>query len=189
MMNDTVKYLKVVLEYIIVVGFGVIIFYIDDREISDVSQTKLFIAVISFFKTLYFAFFNYRKILEASKNDMPYYEFLLFICLNVLLIIFSFSVDYTCLHWIDSTSFSEISGDLSFGRTFCEFVYFSVLTYTNFGFGQSMPISGYAKLIIIFQDVIAYAMTIFILTDFVSLKESIRENYLVKKDKHRKQPD
>jgi hypothetical protein len=56
-------------------------------------------------------------------------------------------------------------------------MYISILSYTNFGFAESLPVSGFAKLIVIFQDIIAYAMTIFILADFVSLKESLKETF------------
>jgi hypothetical protein len=176
-------YLKVVIEYFTIILFGVIIFFIDDREISNIEQTKIFIAFISFLKTIYFIIFNYKNILSVSKNDTPYYTFLVFICINVMLIIFSFAVDYTCLYWIDPTSFSNIREPISLSRMFFEFIYISILSYTNFGFAESLSLSGFAKLIIIFQDVIAYAMTIFILADFVSLKESLKENFLRKKSK------
>ncbi len=171
------KYLKVVVEYFIVILLGIIIFYVDEREISNTYQTKVFIAVISFAKTVYFVFYNYKNIISVSKNDTPYYVFLTFICVNVMLIIFSFGIDYTCLFWIDSSSFSNISENSSFSRMVFEFIYISTLSYTNFGFAEALPVSGFAKLIIIFQDIISYAMTIFILADFVSLKESLKEKF------------
>jgi hypothetical protein len=175
------KYIKVVIEYFVVILLGIIIFYIDDRELSNTYQTKVFITIISFSKTVYFGFYNYKNIISVSKNDTPYYVFLTFICVNVMLIIFSFGIDYTCLFWIDAGSFSNIPEEISFSRMFFEFIYISMLSYTNFGFAESLPVSGFAKLLIIFQDIISYAMTIFILADFVSLKESLKEKF-VRKD-------
>ena len=179
------KYLNVVIEYIIIILFGVFVFYIDDRELSNIRQTKIIITGICFVKTVYFIIYNYKKIIEVSMRGTPYYEFLLFISLNVLLIIFSFAVDYCCLYWIDSSSFSNISENLNFERMFFEFIYLSMLSYTNFGFAEILPVSGYAKSIVMLQDIISYSMTIFILADFVSLKDSIRDKMLVSKSKNK----
>jgi len=158
-----------------VIVLGVVIFYIDDREWSNVEQRQWIITFISFTKTIFFLVYNYRKITEVSRDNIPYYDFLVFICLNVLLIIFSFAVDYTCLYWINERSFSDIPLNLTFDKVFFEFIYLSMLSYTNFGFAEIMPTTGFAKLLIMLQDIISYAMTIFILADFVSLKDSLKE--------------
>ena len=84
-------------------------------------------------------------------------------------------MDYTCLYWINVNSFSSIPLELPFSKVFFEFVYLSMLSYTNFGFAEIMPATGFAKLIVMLQDIISYAMTIFILADFVSLKDSLKE--------------
>ncbi|HVD98909.1 MAG TPA: hypothetical protein VNB90_11950 [Cytophagaceae bacterium] len=178
-----IKYLKIVLTYAIVILLGFTVFFLDDREVSNVFQGKVTVVIISIIKSIYFMIFNYKKIVEVSKKDLPYYEFLLFIGINVFLIIFSFAIDYSCLYWIEPTSFSNIPAGLSYPRIFFEFSYLSILSYTNFGYAEILAVSGYAKLLVIFEDVIAYSMTIFILADFVSLKESIRKRITLQSKK------
>jgi hypothetical protein len=181
--SNVYKYLNVVIEYFIIIMFGVLVFYIDDRELSKTHQIKIIIVSICLLKTIYFIIYNYKKIIEVSMRGTPYYEFLIFVSLNVLLIIFSFAVDYSCIYWIDPSSFSNVSEDFSFERMFFEFFYLSMLSYTNFGFAEILPVSGYAKLLVILEDIISYSMTIFILADFVSLKDSIRDKMLVSQSK------
>jgi hypothetical protein len=95
--------------------------------------------------------------------------------LNISMIVFSFAVDFSCLHQVNPKSFVGIEPHLNFWETQFEFVYFSILNFSFFGYGQIMPTTIAAKIIIIFEVIISFLTIVFILSDFISLKESITE--------------
>ena len=57
-----------------------------------------------------------------------------------------------------------------------ELVYFSLLNFSNFGFGDVVPLSIFGKTIVTIEIIISFVTIIFILSDFVSLKESFAKN-------------
>lgn len=56
-----------------------------------------------------------------------------------------------------------------------EFGYFSVLNFSFFGYGDITPATIPAKIIVLTEIVLAFLTVIFILSDFISLKESLQK--------------
>lgn len=129
--------------------------------------------VLSLVKTLFFGVENIRQLFEATRSNQPYHRFMLLMLINMTQIILSFGLDFHCLYCINASSFSvELSEATSFERLF-EFVYFSTLNFTFFGYGDVTPQTIPAKFITMTEILLAFVTVIFLLSDFISLKESL----------------
>jgi len=169
---------KFILKYLFVIFMGVLVFYVDSLEFVDDLFTKFLILGLVVFKSVFFFIESFRKILEATRNDVAYHHFLVFMAINIALIILSFGIDFVCLYQVEPTSFTGIALDLSFGKWVFELMYFSLLNFSNFGFGEIIPVSMFGKTIVTIEIIISFITIIFILSDFVSLKESFeKHNY------------
>lgn len=175
------KYRDLIWKYLIIISLGLIVFFIDDQEFFNYKITLGLICALSLAKSIYFVSVSYRKIIEASVREIAYHAFMAFMLLNISMIVFSFAVDFSCLYQVNPKNFVGIEPHLNFWETQFEFWYFSVLNFSFFGYGQIMPTTIAAKIIIIFEVIISFLTIVFILSDFISLKESITERLQNKK--------
>ncbi len=125
-------------------------------------------------KTLFFGMENLQQLRQASRDNLAYHRFMILMLVNMSQIMLSFGLDYHCLHCIDSASFGSINPAETMPEMVFDFFYFSVLNFTFFGYGDITPQTISAKLLTMTEIVLAFVTVIFILSDFISLKESIR---------------
>ena len=124
-------------------------------------------------KTAFFGAENLRQLLLASVRNMPYHQFMLLMLVNMSQIILSFGLDFHCLHQVNAASFSVEPGVFVGWELVFEYVYFSTLNFTFFGYGDDTPQTVVAKLMTMTEILLAFVTVIFLLSDFISLKESI----------------
>ncbi|HYO23807.1 MAG TPA: ion channel [Lacipirellulaceae bacterium] len=125
-------------------------------------------------KTLFFGIENIGQLRAASANNTPYHKFLLLMLMNVWQVITSFGLDFHLLHLIDRSSFDFIPPDLTPAAHVFEFFYFSALNFMFFGYGDITPQTVPAKVLTLAEISLAFVTVIFLLSDFISLKESLR---------------
>lgn len=143
-----------------------------ERDLLQAAALPLGI-VVSLIKTSFFGVENIRQLFEATRSNQPYHRFMLLMLINMTQIILSFGLDFHCLHCINPGSFSiELSGATRF-ETLFEFVYYSTLNFTFFGYGDVTPQTVPAKFITMTEILLAFVTVIFLLSDFISLKESL----------------
>lgn len=133
----------------------------------------LLVLAVSAGKSVFFGGENLQQLWNASRQNMPYHRFMLVMLVNMSQIILSFGLDFHCLHRIDPASFGSIAAGLSTGAEVFEFTYFSVLNFTFFGYGDITPQTIPAKLLTVSEILLAFVTVIFLLSDFVSLKDSL----------------
>jgi hypothetical protein len=125
-------------------------------------------------KTVFFFVENLQHILMATQDDMPYHRVLGVMGINMVQITLAFALDYWCLETAEPTSFSSIDAGWGHGEQLFEFFFFSVLNFSFFGFGDVTPLTIPAKLVTMMEVLLAFFTVIFLLSDFVSLKDSLR---------------
>lgn len=142
---------------------------------SAISRTGMMLAVLlaTWAKSAFFGSENLRQLWKASSENMAYHQFMLLMLVNMSQIILSFGLDYYCLYSLNPGSFSSISTALTRPELVFEFIYFSVLNFTFFGYGDITPQTVPAKLVTMTEVVLAFVTVIFLLSDFISLKESL----------------
>jgi hypothetical protein len=125
-------------------------------------------------KTLFFGAENIGQLRLASKQNWPYHKFLLLMLMNAWQIITSFGLDYHLLHTLNRESFHEIKPALESASLVFEFLYYSALNFMFFGYGDITPQTIPAKVLTLTEITLAFVTVIFLLSDFISLKESLR---------------
>lgn len=169
------------LKNLAVVGLGLLVFGLDRQFGVLARYTQWVVVVIGLGKVIFLVWQSVRKIFEVVGNDIPFHQFLVFMCLNVLTVTFSFGVDFFCLYAVYPASFTGINPNFNFVELAFEFCYFSVLGFTNFGYGEILPQTIPAKVLIMTEDLLSFMTIIFVLSDFVSLKESLADSRLFRK--------
>jgi len=170
------KYSDLVYKYGMVMLFGILVFYIDETDFFDYKITLGLIALLALIKSILFIYFSYNKIIHITINDVPYHAYIRFMLVNIFLVILSFSVDFMCLYKVDNHSFTGLS-HFKFSRLelIFEFWYFSVLNFSFFGYGYVMPVTIASKFVVVLEVLLSFSTIFFILSDFISLKESLQE--------------
>lgn len=164
--------LKILLEYTVIILLGLVFVYLDEAEFSG-TAIKFVILISAGFKSVYFFAKGLRKITELSSSDLEYYEFLVFMAVNIGVIIVSFGLDYFCLYRVDQGSFSGLPQDMDWRLSLFKFFYFSLMIFTNIGIVKMIPETTEAEILVILEALISFVTIIFVLSDFLSLKESL----------------
>lgn len=134
----------------------------------------LVVLAAAFAKTIFFFVENLTHILMATRDNMAYHKVLGLMGVNMAQITLSFALDFWCLETAEPTSFSSIDPAWGQAELIFEFFFFSVLNFSFFGFGDVTPLTVVAKLVTMMEIVLAFFTVIFLLSDFVSLKDSLR---------------
>jgi hypothetical protein len=141
---------------------------------SAATALSVGVAIWAACKTLYYFAETLRHLLDATATDLPYHRFLVLVAYNMAQITLSYAIDFYCLYQIDPTSLHGIEPDLSAGALMFECFYFSVLNFSFFGYGDITPAHIPGKIVMLLEVVTAFSTVIFLLSDFVSMKESMR---------------
>ncbi|PJZ26106.1 ion transporter [Leptospira hartskeerlii] len=164
--------MKTSIEYVFIISLGILLIFLDEIEFAGL-EIKYLILILAGFKSSYFFIKGFRRISEFSGLDLKYYEFLVFIAFNISVIVLSFGFDFLCIYKTDLSSFSGIPQNLGYPSLFFKFVYFSLMIFTNIGIIKIVPESTEAEILVIFEAILSFITIIFILSDFLSLKESL----------------
>jgi Ion channel len=132
------------------------------------------VLLVALAKTTFFGLENLRQLYEASQRNTAYHRFMLIMLVNMSQIILSFALDDHCLFQINPAAFSMPEQELTPAGTVFEFVYYSTLNFTFFGYGDMTPQTIPAKFLTMTEILLAFITVIFLLSDFISLKESLR---------------
>lgn len=134
----------------------------------------LVVAAVACAKTVYFFVENLQHIVLATSHEIPYHKFLALMGVNMAQITLSFALDYWVLEWAEPGSFSGFAAVGEPARVFFDCFFYSVLNFSFFGFGDIMPQTVPAKIVTLLEVVLAFFTVIFLLSDFVGLKDSLR---------------
>ncbi len=162
-------------EFAIIAGVWIASLELLKSDVSIVMALTVLI-VISLAKTAFFGAENIRQLAEATRSNMAYHRFMLLMLVNMVQIILSFGLDYHCLQTLSPESFSVVLKSPTQFELVFEFLYVSTLNFTFFGYGDVTPQTVPAKFITMTEIVLAFVTVIFLLSDFISLKESLTKD-------------
>jgi hypothetical protein len=160
-------------EFLVLFAFWFVISELIARKSLDTSWLVLVILFSAWGKCLFFGIENLQELWQATLQNLPYYKFMLLMLINMSQIITSFALDYHCLLKLNPDSFGGIPQNWSSAELLFECFYFSVLNFTFFGYGDVTPQTIPAKLLTVSEVLLAFITVIFLLSDFISLKESL----------------
>lgn len=128
---------------------------------------------VAWAKTVFFAMEDLQQLWQASLQNLPYHRFMLLMFVNMTQIIASFALDFHNLYRMNAASFGSMNSQWSTAEVIFELFYYSVLNFTFFGYGDVTPQTIPAKVLTMTEIFLAFVTVIFLLSDFISLKESI----------------
>lgn len=161
-------------EVAVIVAVAVMLQFLWRRSGMNAPLFCLVVLAAALAKTIFFFVENLTHILMATRDNLAYHKVLGLMGVNMAQITLSFALDFWCLETAEPTSFSSIEPAWSQAELIFEFFFFSVLNFSFFGFGDVTPLTIVAKLVTMMEVVLAFFTVIFLLSDFVSLKDSLR---------------
>jgi hypothetical protein len=164
-----------VIEYLAILLLGFFTRWIYVQNWLPENGFSALVVIVSFGKTAWFIFENSQQLIRATAQNLPYHRFLTIMVTNMSQIAMSYAIDFYCLYRANSVSFSGIDPALTHFELMFEFGYFSILNFSFFGYGDITPASIPAKITVLTEIVLAFLTVIFILSDFISLKESLQK--------------
>jgi len=167
-----------VIEVVAIAGLALVLHAI--RVSGSVSAEAACWAVTAFaaVKTGYFLLENLQHILLATAHEIAYHRFLALMGVNMAQITLSFALDFWLLESAVPRSFSGFDpATMTAAGTFFDCCFYSVLNFSFFGFGEILPQTVPAKLVTLLEVILAFFTVIFLLSDFISLKDSLRRGH------------
>jgi hypothetical protein len=164
-----------VIEVVAIAGLALVLHSI--RVSGGVSAEAACWAVTAFaaVKTGYFLLENLQHILLATAYEIAYHRFLALMGVNMAQITLSFALDFWLLESAVHRSFSGFDpATMTAAGTFFDCCFYSVLNFSFFGFGEILPQTVPAKLVTLLEVILAFFTVIFLLSDFISLRDSLR---------------
>jgi hypothetical protein len=173
-LRNVVEYLSIVLLW----GIGLAsVHWFQEYPIA----LQLVILLICFSKAVFFGRENLNQLYDAARSNLSHHHFLLLMAINMSQMILSFTFDFHLLYLIDQNSFAGIVETASFWESLFDFFYLSTLNFSFFGYSEILPQTVIAKCANLTEIVLAFITVIFLLSDFVSLKDSLRSGHVDKK--------
>lgn len=159
---------------------GVLLYLILINVFSHHSQSVLmtvFVLLFAVIKVAYFLLFTLNRLEKHLRhNAFSFYRCLSSFSTIIILLILSFSLDYVCLSDCNALAFEGIQASSPLIYRFLEFNYFSVVTFATIGFGDIVPASLGAKLLVMLEITTSFFMVVFILSNFYNLHFYYRDN-------------
>src|SRR5262249_53925171 len=109
----------------------------------------------------------------AAEKNVAYHRFLMLMVVNIWQIIVAFGLDFHALARLSPNNFAGVRPGLASAELVFEYFYFSALNFMFFGYGDITPQTVVAKSLTLAEITLAFVTVIFLLSDFISLKESI----------------
>ena len=121
------------------------------------------IVLLSLGKVAFFTLFTLERMQTIIKSCRSLGKVLFVFSLLVLLMSFSFATDFSCLTSVDEHSFKGLNYDptLPFFAKLFDFFYLSIVTFTSLGFGDIVPASVFAKLLVMMEVFQSFLLIIF----------------------------
>lgn len=161
------------LEYLIIILLAAATLSLHGHAWLSPGGMQVLIVALCWKKTAFFIGEEMIQLRDATRMNLAYHKFMRLMLVNMFQIILSFGLDYYCLLEVDAGSFS-VNSALQGAELVFECVYFSTLNFTFFGYGDITPQTVPAKLMAMTEISLAFLTVIFLLSDFISMKESLR---------------
>jgi hypothetical protein len=161
-------------EYLLIVGLWLGAWRLVSMQWVSEGWMSLAIIVVCWLKTGFFGAENLNQLFEAAQFNTPHHRFLLLMGINMSQMVLSFTFDFHLLYCLNDASFTGVTKDISQIEAVFDFFYLSTLNFSFFGYSDILPQTVSAKIVNLTEIVLAFVTVIFLLSDFISLKDSLR---------------
>ncbi|MBL9115649.1 MAG: two pore domain potassium channel family protein [Verrucomicrobiaceae bacterium] len=163
-------------EILIIVVLALLVRFLSTWGILGANAACWIVVALAAAKAVWFVMENLYQLLQAVASNMPYHKFMVLMMVNTAQVMMSFALDYWVLQTANPESLGGIDPAFTQAELMFECLYYSVLDFSFFGYGDITPQTIPAKLVTMMEVVLAFFTMIFLLSDFVSLKESLAKS-------------
>jgi len=120
------------------------------------------IVVLALVKTYFIGTSTFKNLSKLVTNVVSLKRLLLIFGSIIIVTVLSFTVDYSCLYEYQQSSFSGVQDySNSYLIKVSEFFYFSVTTFATVGFGDIVPVSGIARILVLLEISLSFLIIVF----------------------------
>ena len=170
----SIPVLRNIVEYVAIVLWWLIVLWLVATNLFGETVSTCVIILGCWTKTALFGAENLKQLYEAAQCNLAHHRFLLLMAINMSQMILSFAFDFHLLHSLNAGAFAGVAKDIGQAEILFDFFYLSTLNFSFFGYSEIMPQTVPAKIVNLTEIVMAFVTVIFLLSDFISLKDSIR---------------
>jgi hypothetical protein len=167
------KYQRNLLEFLAIILVAESIVIVQHNNWLSATALYSLIVIVCWLKTVWFVYETSQDLTEATRKNIPYHQFLMIVGINMVQVVISFALDFYVLLKVDIACFNGIDPKFSEPELLFECFYLSALNFSYFGYGDVTPANIPAKLVTLTGILLGFMTVIFILSDFITLKESI----------------
>ena len=162
--------------FVLVVTIAIVYVYLMQFVDHSLNWVPYLVVLLALIKTIYFTFFTFKQVNKSIKQCHSFRQLLWVFGLLVLLIIFSYGADFNCMAAANTASFQGLktSGSLGYLSVLFEFFYFSVVTFAAIGYGDIVPLTTPAKLLVIMEIGQSFVLIVFGLSNINNIHTSIK---------------
>ncbi len=136
---------------------------------SDFAPTAALIALIGSVQFAFYLFTTFRRVFNHINGDnMSIRNCLVSLGVMVAFFVIAYGINYCLLTLADSDALKNFHPPSLFYR-FVDGLYFSTVTFTATGFGEVVPSTYPAKVLVWGEMVLGFATTVFAVSSFISL--------------------
>jgi len=176
------NFLKVLLQKVkatIFLVIGIVFSYIYLMQYIDhtLLWVPYMVVLFALLKAIYFTFFTFTQINRSIDCCHSFRQLLWTFGLLVFLITFSFATDFTCLSEFDPSAFSHpvTTTNLSYSEKLFEYFYFSIVTFASIGYGDVMPVTTQAKILVMIEIGQSFVLVVFGLSNINNMQTRIQQ--------------
>lgn len=161
---------------ILFIGIVFLLYVVLMKYVDHSTQWILIlIPALALFKVIFFTFYTFGQMRALMNRCAGISKVLLIFALLVVLMSFSFATDFSCLAEFDKQSFKGIGDEvnMSSGKRFFDYFYLSVVDFTSLGYGDIVPFSISAKLLVMMEVGQSFLLVIFGLSNIKSIQHKI----------------
>jgi hypothetical protein len=173
-MTSDIVQIRDLVELVGMVVIATVVLMLQRLQVLTPAWLVALILLTSMLKTVYFMAESLWHLLRASVDNRSYHRYLVLMAANMAQFTLSYAIDFYCLHEVHPDSFNGVDPAMGSIEEAFEFLFFSVLNFTFFGFGDVTPATMPAKLITLMEIGLSFLTLIFLLSDFSSIKASLR---------------
>jgi hypothetical protein len=163
-----------VAEYAAITAWWALLLWLVRRGAVGTSVLAFAVVAGCWAKTALFSVENLRQLLGAARQNQAHHHFLLLMAVNISQMTLAFAFDFHLLWTSNPAAFTGIPDATGSAEALFDLFYLSVLNFTFFGFGDILPQTIPARIVNLTEVVLAFVTVIFLLSDFISLKESLQ---------------